>query len=88
MNGINICVYSDTLGNSIDGIDDDNLCYIKVKEDVLFNWFKENILEGFREEIDEKLSDRAMMDEWLDVYTADETVDLYGYAKLHCGIIL
>lgn len=89
MNGIWICVYTDTLVGYPTHLynKDDNLSYIKVKEDVLFDWFKKNILEDFRSEVDEGISDRGVMDEWLDEYTADETIDLYDYLVKHNGLL-
>lgn len=89
MNEIIICVFTDTIvGYPTHLYDkDDNLSYIKVKEDVLFDWFKENILEDFKSEVDEGISDRGVMDEWLDEYTADDTVGLYDYMKEHNGLI-
>ena len=94
MNGIWICVYTDTLVGYPthlydDSLDDYNLSYIEVKEDVLFDWFKANILEDFRADFDiaEGISDRGVMDEWLDEYTADDTVGLYDYMKEHNGLI-
>lgn len=91
MNEIWICVYTDTLmGYPIHLYNkDDNLSYIKVKEDVLFDWFKVNIREDFRADFDiaEGISDRGVMDEWLDEYTADDTVGLYDYMKEHNGLI-
>lgn len=89
MDGITVCVFTDTIvGYPTHLYDkDDNLSYINVKEDVLFDWFKANILPGFRTEVDDGVSDRGVMDEWLDEYTADDTVGLYDYMKKHNGLI-
>ena len=59
---------------------DDNLTYIRVQKSDLLEWFREYILPDFRGD-DKSVSDEGLLDEWLDEYTADDTVGLYGYLK-------
>lgn len=44
-----------------------NLVNIEVSEDVVFDWFKENVLQSFRPDVNEGVSD-------------DDTVGLWDYA--------
>lgn len=57
-----------------------NLVDIEVSEDVVFDWFKENVLQSFRPDVDEGVSDKGLFEEWLAEYTADDTVGLWDYA--------
>ena len=43
--------------------DDDNLTTITVKRDVVFEWFKNNILESFRGD-DQEVSNEGLFEEW------------------------
>ena len=57
-----------------------NLVNIEVSENVVFDWFMENVLQSFRPDVDEGVSDKGLFEEWLTEYTADDTVGLWDYA--------
>lgn len=57
-----------------------NMVNIEVSENVVFDWFKENVLQSFRPDVDEGVSDKGLFEEWLDEYDADDTVGLWDYA--------
>ena len=58
---------------------------IGVSKEILFNFFKDKCLEDFRNESDDKngLTDEGYFEDWLNQYTADDTVGLWNYAKEH-----
>ena len=95
MDYIEMSIYAEQIENFKNHIEDDNLVEITVKKDVVFEWFKENILESFRsDEKNPDITDMGFFEEWLDEYTADATVGLYEYAikrnalgfKLHARV--
>lgn len=79
-------VYTSDIYSSYNG--EDNISTIEVTEECLYNWFKENVISYFRNEHDnEWISDRELLDEWLDEYLIDETVGLYDYAVCNDGLV-
>lgn len=79
---INVTVFYDNIKPDYDeATDGENLTVITMPKDVLFDWFKENILKNFRSDVDEGVSDEGVFEEWLDEYTADDTDGLYQAKK-------
>lgn len=60
-----VCVYRDTTGLRYDEKDDNNLVYLEVPQNVLSEYMKKHQLPK----------------DWLDIYTADDTIDFFDYAK-------
>lgn len=67
-----ICVYRDTIEEH-DEVN--NLSYVKVTMDFLEHYVKDVAI------------DFDTMEEFLDEYTADNTMDFYAYAKEHNAVI-
>lgn len=87
---IEVCVYADTLGVfSEEGLNQlgDNMLYIKVPKDKLYEYFVNTCLEYFRDEVDEGISDYGVFEEWLDEYTCDDTIDLCEWMREHNMIL-
>lgn len=65
-----------------DFININNIIYVEVPDRIVFDFFKKNILDDFRSETDteEGLSDYAIFEDWLDEYTCDDTVGLWGFS--------
>ena len=79
---ISVTVYYDTVKADYDETKDgENLIDVRMPKDKLYEWFKENVLESFRPDIDEGVSDEGLFEEWLDEYTADDTMNLVADMK-------
>ncbi len=76
---VGVTIYRESCPEYIDTTDD-NLAEIEIPKDKLFKWFKENILEDFKGD-DTSISEEGLFEEWLDEYTADDTVTLYADMK-------
>ena len=79
---MNVCIYADSTDIfSEEFCNIDNLIEIEVENELLFEYFRQHCLEDFRSEDDIKqgLSERAVYEEWLDEYTADDTDELWEF---------
>lgn len=83
MRYVDVAIFSDTKNANSD--DDDNLTTIQVPYNTLLAWFKENVYEDFEKKHLERDSgpytEDTLLAEWLDEYTADETVGLFSYVQ-------
>ncbi len=77
-----ITVYYDNVKADYEEKEDgENLTEIILPKDKVFEWFKKHILENFRPDVDEGVSDKGLFEEWLDEYTADDTEGMYDELK-------
>lgn len=82
MDTLLICIYADeTQVFTDDFCNMNNLIYVEIPRDIVFGFFKENVLADFRTE--EDLSDEALFEDWLLEYTADDTIGLWQYSLYH-----
>ena len=58
---------------------------IEVPREILFEFFRDNCLEDYRNESDDKdgITDEGYYEDWRVEYTADDTIGLWNYAKEH-----
>lgn len=60
-----VCVYRDTTVLGYDKKNDNNLVYLEVAQDVVLEYMKKHQLPK----------------DWLDIYTADDTMNFFDHAK-------
>lgn len=78
---ISVSVYLESVKPDYDELKDgENMTEIEIPKDMLFKWFKENILKNFKGD-DTSVSDEGLFEEWLDEYTAEDTDTLYADMK-------
>ena len=58
-----------------------NLVDIDLPRYTVRRYFDDCILEGFRTDTDDGVTDDGVFEEWLHEYTADDTVGLWGFAR-------
>lgn len=84
---ITVVVYSNEITGVFadDFIETVDMFDIEVSREILFEFFKDECLEDFRNESDDKdgLTNEGYFEDWLNEYTADDTVGLWDYAKEH-----
>lgn len=81
-----ITVYSDEPGVfTEDFCDRVGMIEIKVPKEIVYDFFIDECLEGFRNESDDKdgITDEGYFEDWLLEYTCDDTMGLWGYAIEH-----
>lgn len=73
MDNLIMCVYYTSIKPDYKG--DDNLAYIEVDREIVEDFYKENVCNGFHSKIGE-----STFENWLIEYTADETINLFSFA--------
>lgn len=58
----------------------DNVVDLEFPDEIVRGYFNEYILDSFR--TDESISTDAFFEDWLEEYTADDTIDLVDYARV------
>jgi len=76
-------IYADSTGLFTDEFEDkiSNLIEVEIEECYVKQYFKHEILEIFKPDKDENVSDDGLFEEWLDEYHADETRDLWEWCN-------
>lgn len=58
-----------------------NLLNVEIATPYVRQYFMDEVIESFRPDTDEDVSDDGLFQEWLDEYTADDTTDLWEWCN-------
>lgn len=79
---MNVCMYSDSTNMfSREFCNYCNIVYIDVEDKLVFKYFIRHVLADFisDDNVKQELSVKAIYEEWLDEYTADDTIGLWEF---------
>lgn len=75
-----VTIYKDTTDLfTQEEISIDNIAELEFPDEIVRKYFDTYILDSFR--TDENISGDAFFEDWLEEYTADDTIDLVDYAR-------